>query len=358
MCCGSSSGLARGLAAVHRAGVVHSDVKPENILVQSDGEGSLAKVSDFGVARLVRGESEGAEQGPSASYGYGGTPFYEAPEVAAGRCDARSDVYSLAVTLFEALCGGHPYARSFEDVLSTVGGDEDTARLRHAMEVDAGVRRGVILWTRRGRALPRWVRRALERGVAVDPAERFASMDALVSAIDVDRRRTSGAALGVVAAVGMVASAAGASWVTQEAALAPCRAGEERFAAVWSADTRAAVASRDAMGPVVARMLDQYGGGWKDAYESVCVAGQRRALDLARGPIGADGLLERAARGGEGGGVAPFNGSSRTSARAGLCAAAGEPLRRAGRRGGAAELGGDEVAGRRGPGSDRGGLRP
>ncbi|MBK8265086.1 MAG: serine/threonine protein kinase [Nannocystis sp.] len=266
-------GAGRGLAAVHRAGVVHSDVKPENILVQSDGEGSLAKVSDFGVARLVRGESEGAEQGPSASYGYGGTPFYEAPEVAAGRCDARSDVYSLAVTLFEALCGGHPYARSFEDVLSTVGGDEDTARLRHAMEVDAGVRRGVILWTRRGRALPRWVRRALERGVAVDPAERFASMDALVSAIDVDRRRTSGAALGVVAAVGMVASAAGASWVTQEAALAPCRAGEERFAAVWSADTRAAVASRDAMGPVVARMLDQYGGGWKDAYESVCVAG-------------------------------------------------------------------------------------
>lgn len=265
-------GAGRGLAAVHRAGVVHSDVKPENILVKIDGVGFEAKVSDFGVARLVRGEG-GGEEGPLAAYAYGGTPFYEAPEVAEGRCDARSDVYSLAVTLFEALCGGHPYARSFEDVLSTVGGDEDTARLRHAVEVDEGVRRGVVRWTPRGRALPRWVRRALERGVAVDPAERFPSMDALVEAIDVDRRRTSRAALGVVAAVGMAASAAGASWVTQEAALAPCRAGEERFAAVWSADTRAAVAGRDAMGPVVARMVDRYGGGWKDAYESVCVAG-------------------------------------------------------------------------------------
>lgn len=212
-------GVGRGLAAVHRAGIVHSDVKPENILVKIDGAGFEAKISDFGVARLIRDEGPGGVF--RASLSYGGTPFYEAPEVARGLCDARSDVYSLAVTLFEALCGGHPYVRSFEEVLSTVGGDEDTARLAYAVEVEEGARSGVIRWTRRGKALPGWVRRALTRGLAADPVARFESMDALVAAIDVDRRRTSRAVIGGVLMAGMAVTGAGAAWVTHESALAP-----------------------------------------------------------------------------------------------------------------------------------------
>jgi serine/threonine-protein kinase len=89
---------AAGLAAAHRAGIVHRDVKPSNLIV--DGRG-LLKLVDFGIARITEA---GAQLTNAAALM--GTPGYMAPEQAGGRkVDARADIYALGMTLFELLAG-------------------------------------------------------------------------------------------------------------------------------------------------------------------------------------------------------------------------------------------------------------
>jgi len=91
------------LAAAHRAGLVHRDVKPENILLSDDG---AVKVADFGLARAVEGDQSSTRTGLMM-----GTVAYCPPEqISRGMADARSDVYSAGVLLFELLTGTPPYA--------------------------------------------------------------------------------------------------------------------------------------------------------------------------------------------------------------------------------------------------------
>ena len=94
--------VASGLDAVHAAGLVHRDVKPDNVVVE-DGTGRPVLV-DFGLA--VRRVGPGSEDVP-----FGGTPGYMAPEQIAGghALDARADVYALACTAYEVLCGRLPF---------------------------------------------------------------------------------------------------------------------------------------------------------------------------------------------------------------------------------------------------------
>jgi Tol biopolymer transport system component len=100
--------IARGLSAAHERGVIHCDVKPENVFVVRDGR---VKILDFGVARLTA-EARIASAIDSVTTGgrFAGTPPYSSPEqIRGGSLDARSDVFSLGCVLYEMLAGHRPF---------------------------------------------------------------------------------------------------------------------------------------------------------------------------------------------------------------------------------------------------------
>ncbi len=100
---------ALGVAEAHDQGLVHRDIKPSNLFLHQHEGGLLTKVCDFGVAKLTD-PGEGATK-LTATGGLLGSPAYMAPEQArdAKRADARADVWSLGITLYELLSGRHPW---------------------------------------------------------------------------------------------------------------------------------------------------------------------------------------------------------------------------------------------------------
>src|SRR5689334_5589487 len=94
-------GVLEALVYAHGRGVVHRDIKPSNILVRPDG---AVKVMDFGIAKMI-GNSRLTSTGQTM-----GTVRYMSPEQVRGKAaDARSDIYSLGITLYESLCGHTPF---------------------------------------------------------------------------------------------------------------------------------------------------------------------------------------------------------------------------------------------------------
>ena len=163
------AGAGHGLAAAHAAGLVHRDVKPENILVDRDGR---AVVSDFGLARDL------ADRATRTSV-LAGTPAYMAPEQLDGApADARSDQYAFAVTAHEALTGTRPRPRNQASA-----------------------------------SLPSRLRAALDRALSDDPGARFATVEQLVDAfvVPAPRRRMRGIAITAAVAGLAVVGVAGVS---------------------------------------------------------------------------------------------------------------------------------------------------
>ena len=256
-----------GLSAAHAAGLVHRDFKPENVLVGRDGR---ARVTDFGLARAIRMQASApataALPSPTSltvSGTLAGTPLYMAPEQYRGLAtDARTDQFSFCVALHIALVGEHPFAAGTID------------------ELPAAVMAGRWRPTPRQDPLPGRVRRALTRGLSVDPDRRFPSMAALLAALVPDSGRRLRGAL-VATALAALLLAAVLVYRLYESNAQVCQGAERRLAGVWDADRAAAVEraivatgkpyARAAF-VEVARVLDDHARRWALSHTDACEA--------------------------------------------------------------------------------------
>ncbi len=187
----------RGLAAAHARGVVHRDVKPDNILVGLDGH---ARVTDFGLARIgddadpVAMRVATLSPDLTATGALMGTPVYMAPEQwIAGTAEPRTDQWAFCATLYELVAGVRPFSSD----------NADTRRI--------AVEAGRLAPPRPERDVPAWLRKILVRGLRAAPGDRWESMEVVVAALVRGRHRRrrivqSGA---IVAAVATVAVSVG-----------------------------------------------------------------------------------------------------------------------------------------------------
>jgi eukaryotic-like serine/threonine-protein kinase len=243
--------VAAGLAAAHRAGVMHRDVKLSNIMVGTDGR---VCVTDFGLASASSLTSQSALDVATGrvqmSRRVVGTPAYMAPEVLAGQApDARCDQFAFCVALFVTVFAATPF------------GDELPAQ---------ALLRGARLIKPASPRVPARLWHVLVRGLSRDPQERFASMDAVRSAFAPRRRTPFGVlALGSLSCVAAVL-AMGASEP------ASC---DQRVQALvghsWSDARRESAAS--VLPPNAIASVDAYMASWADAAVRHCEADRSRA---------------------------------------------------------------------------------
>jgi len=241
----------RGVEAAHAAGIVHRDIKPSNLMIT---DGGRVVVVDFGLAveMLFDQHTPGSDAGSDRSTRRAGTPAYMAPEQRRGeQASVASDQFSLCVALFEALEGRLP------DVSAAAG---RTAGFDGCAKT------------------PRRVLRVVERGLAVEPAQRYPSMGALLDAL-----RNAGntplwpAGLGLAGLlVPLLVWPAAVDGET-------CEGAEEALARVWTPHRRAALGAAlrspsaewaDEVADAVLPRLDAYTQTWLDAHAAAC-AGER-----------------------------------------------------------------------------------
>ncbi|MDC0669058.1 WD40 repeat domain-containing serine/threonine protein kinase [Nannocystis radixulma] len=266
--------IGRGLAAAHGAGLVHRDLKPENVMIGVD---ERVRVMDFGLARASTGEPGDEPPTCPREQPLGleltrtgtlmGTPAYMAPEQWEGReADARTDQFAYCVALWEALYGARPFR-----------GETPSALL-------LAITRGQLTPPRDARRAPAWLRRVLERGLAVDPAARWPSMSVLLGELARDReaarRRLGALLLGVAAliAAALVARAIDDRRIAAERAReAQERASRavQRESEVWRLTTIGA-RERDAL-ELAVQVLAEYAPTYDRAPQAV-IDGLVRAL--------------------------------------------------------------------------------
>jgi tetratricopeptide (TPR) repeat protein len=267
----------RGLAAAHRAGIVHRDFKPENVVVDGDGR---ARVLDFGLAHALGLDTKtdpGAAPTPTPTSEPNmldtpltrtgallGTPAYMAPEqILARTTDERTDLFSFCVALYEGLYGQRPFA-----------GDRIEA-------LNVNVLSGRVREAPKDSPVPARVRALVLRGLQVEPAQRPPSMDALLSelALTVADRRRWAPLLAVGGALTIAIAAVLGSGRRNETRL--CQGAELRLAGVWDDARRAAARQAFAStglpdaGTLFDRtraLLDRYAQAWTRMHVESCEA--------------------------------------------------------------------------------------
>jgi len=274
----------KGLAAAHGAGLVHRDFKPGNVMMGEDGR---ARVMDFGLARVdmpspasrdTTTTQSDADEEASPSNGLTqagtvmGTPAYMAPEQHLDDIplSLASDQYSFCVALWEALYRSRPFETG--DYRALV-----SAKLAGPPSAPGGTR------------VPPWLHRVVERGLAPDAGDRWASMEDLLLALGRDpaarRRRVVGGllGLGLVGTLGWAAASASAPPT-------PCEDASEQLADAWNDGSGEAIAialegTERAYAADTARLavsaLHEYAQDWTEIYGDACRATHERRTQSA-----------------------------------------------------------------------------
>jgi tetratricopeptide (TPR) repeat protein len=279
--------IAAGLAAAHRAGLLHRDLKPQNVLIGNDGR---VRVADFGLARAIESgeatpsndelsssaevetvEGNDTHRGDSTEAGLVvGTPAFMSPEQHTGAdVDVRSDVYAWCVVLFTALFGALPF----------------TASSIHGLFSQKMT--GAVRWPPRRRHVAPWLVQLITRGLQPDPRARFADMDQLRAALAQGRGRRP-ARRWAVAALG-AATVATLLVVAQTDDARRCAEVDSPLAARWNparaedlamSFARASPIGAEQWSAVVGH-LDAWSTAWTDARIEVCEAAARSEADAS-----------------------------------------------------------------------------
>ncbi|MFV8752135.1 tetratricopeptide repeat protein [Nannocystaceae bacterium ST9] len=305
------SAAGQGLAAAHRAGLIHRDFKPENVLLGSDGS---VRVVDFGLARraddlerlrddeearvstlddepeqLAQPVSRSLQMSLTRTGGIMGTPAYMAPEQHLGlRASPRSDQFAFCVSLWEALWGERPFpGRDLPSLSLSV----TEGRLRSLPSEGLHASRPVSSH----------LHRVLLRGLSTDPDDRFEDVDALLSALAHDpiRRRNRLLTIAAVNLAGAALVFGAGFWFADrfdraEAAVSLCEV-EHELDGAWDETRRASVRARfaasdmpfaDHAGRQLERRLDAYAEQWFEAWRTTCeierTVGRSGELELQR----------------------------------------------------------------------------
>jgi serine/threonine protein kinase/Tfp pilus assembly protein PilF len=172
--------VASALSVAHRAGIVHRDIKPENIMLRPDG---YVKVLDFGIAKLTQQDTLGTTPFVGAQLAtqqsmFLGTTRYMSPEQAmAQQVDARSDLWSVGVVLYEMLAGRAPFeGETATDVIAAIS-ESDPQPLKQRAPI-----------------VPRALQRVVERSLRKDPAERYQTAEEMLSELRAIKEKTDNTA--------------------------------------------------------------------------------------------------------------------------------------------------------------------
>ncbi len=151
---------AKGLSAARRAGIVHRDIKPNNLLIDADG---TVKISDFGLAKIAEGDGHLTQSGIVM-----GTPYYMSPEQGQGQAiDHRSDLYSLGATFYHMITGFTPYEA--QNPVSLI--------IKHVKDPIPDLRR-------LNPAIPEAVRAIVERCLEKEPNDRYQEYEELIEDLE------------------------------------------------------------------------------------------------------------------------------------------------------------------------------
>jgi serine/threonine-protein kinase len=160
--------VARGLTHAHGRGIVHRDIKPANVLVSRRGE---VKIFDFGIAQRANEEPVSLSPMRLEDVAAFGTPAYMSPEQILGESvDARSDIFSLGVVLYQLVCGARPFER---------GDETDRRPAAHRIRRDPP-----IPLHRRAPDVPLALERIVMRAIEKLPADRFPSAEVLADQLE------------------------------------------------------------------------------------------------------------------------------------------------------------------------------
>jgi tetratricopeptide (TPR) repeat protein len=275
-----------GLAAAHRAGLIHRDFKLENVLI---GDDERPRVTDFGIARF--GVSERSphpddeasaptlDDGPIAPLSSSdslsanitatgsalGTPGYMAPEqyLSPDDIDARVDIFAFCAALYRALYGQRAYEGNTVD------------------DIEHATLSGKVGDAPKGSDVPAWIRRALLRGLSLDRNDRPGSMPELLAALRADpakrRRRWLASAL-------LLAGGLAAAWgvhVVGARRVRACHVMADRLGGVWDAPRKEAIAAAfrathtgyaSGTWARIEPTLDAYAASWSASMEDACMA--------------------------------------------------------------------------------------